>query len=186
MLVAIFVVAILASIIFPVFGRAKKGANATVDVSNLRQFGISRSLYISSYDEVECYSHNVLSAYSHLDQSLSISKNDPTDVGYGNLYRQYTAVKKKPMVPYKDSYFDLEDHKWKAFDIERILPGNRAWLISPSLADIEMAQFGPTKVVMFCGRMQRLHIDGSISTRYVGDKCGKEKANVILEDIFRE
>jgi prepilin-type N-terminal cleavage/methylation domain-containing protein/prepilin-type processing-associated H-X9-DG protein len=53
LLVVIAIIAILASILFPVFGRARENARRTNCQSNLKQIGLSMLQYAQDYDE--CY-----------------------------------------------------------------------------------------------------------------------------------
>lgn len=51
LLVVIAIIAILASILFPVFSRARENARKTVCVSNLRQLGMALRMYAQDWDE---------------------------------------------------------------------------------------------------------------------------------------
>jgi len=51
LLVVIAIIAILASILFPVFARARENARRTSCMSNLKQIGIGIMLYTQDYDE---------------------------------------------------------------------------------------------------------------------------------------
>ena len=51
LLVVIAIIAILASILFPVFGRARENARRSSCQSNLKQIGLGVMQYIQDYDE---------------------------------------------------------------------------------------------------------------------------------------
>ncbi len=51
LLVVIAIIAILASILFPVFARARENARRTSCSSNLKQFGLAMMQYVQDYDE---------------------------------------------------------------------------------------------------------------------------------------
>jgi prepilin-type N-terminal cleavage/methylation domain-containing protein/prepilin-type processing-associated H-X9-DG protein len=51
LLVVIAIIAILASILFPVFARARENARRTSCMSNLKQFGLAMMQYTQDYDE---------------------------------------------------------------------------------------------------------------------------------------
>lgn len=51
LLVVISIIAILASILFPVFAQAKLAAKKTVDLSNIKQIGTALVLYTNDYDD---------------------------------------------------------------------------------------------------------------------------------------
>lgn len=52
LLVVIAIIAILAAILFPVFGRAKESAKKSACISNMRQMGTAFSLYLNDHDGV--------------------------------------------------------------------------------------------------------------------------------------
>lgn len=52
LLTVISIIAILAAILFPVFGQARESARSTACLSNTRQIGQAALLYIQDYDEV--------------------------------------------------------------------------------------------------------------------------------------
>ncbi|MDD3925112.1 MAG: DUF1559 domain-containing protein [bacterium] len=51
LLVVIAIIAILASILFPVFGKAREKARSATCQSNLKQIGLAISMYVEDYDE---------------------------------------------------------------------------------------------------------------------------------------
>lgn len=51
LLVVIAIIAILASILFPVFARARENARRTACLSNLKQMGLGVMMYVQDYDE---------------------------------------------------------------------------------------------------------------------------------------
>lgn len=52
LLVVIAIIAILAAILFPVFGRAREKARQTTCQSNLKQMGLALNMYIQDWDEL--------------------------------------------------------------------------------------------------------------------------------------
>ncbi len=58
MLVVVAIIAILASIMFPVFSRARAAARKAACASNLRQIGTAFELYVSDNDECFPYVYN--------------------------------------------------------------------------------------------------------------------------------
>lgn len=54
LLVVIAIIAILAAMLFPVFGRAREKARTASCQSNLKQMGIALAMYRADYDEVNC------------------------------------------------------------------------------------------------------------------------------------
>src|SRR2546423_13888476 len=51
LLVVISIIAILASILFPVFARAKEAAKKTTCLANMRQIGVAFTLYLNDFDD---------------------------------------------------------------------------------------------------------------------------------------
>jgi prepilin-type N-terminal cleavage/methylation domain-containing protein/prepilin-type processing-associated H-X9-DG protein len=60
LLVVIAIIAILASILFPVFARARENARRTSCLSNLKQMGLAMMQYTQDYDERYPYNFSVL------------------------------------------------------------------------------------------------------------------------------
>lgn len=58
LLVVIAIIAILAAILFPVFGRARENARRSSCQSNLKQIGLGLAQYTQDYDEVMPYVNN--------------------------------------------------------------------------------------------------------------------------------
>ncbi len=52
LLVVIAIIAILAAILFPVFGRAREAARKTACLSNVKQLGLAAHCYAQDYDEL--------------------------------------------------------------------------------------------------------------------------------------
>ncbi len=52
LLVVIAIIAILAAILFPVFGRARENARRTACLSNMKQVGLGLMQYVQDYDEM--------------------------------------------------------------------------------------------------------------------------------------
>ena len=50
LLVVIAIIAILAAILFPVFGKAREKARQTACLSNLKQMGLGMMMYLEDYD----------------------------------------------------------------------------------------------------------------------------------------
>jgi prepilin-type N-terminal cleavage/methylation domain-containing protein/prepilin-type processing-associated H-X9-DG protein len=61
LLVVIAIIAILASILFPVFGRARENARRSSCQSNLKQIGLGFTQYMQDYDEMMPPTINVIS-----------------------------------------------------------------------------------------------------------------------------
>src|ERR671937_508051 len=66
LLVVIAIIAILAAILFPVFGRAREQARKTACASNLKQIGLGFAQYSQDYDE--CNPHD---AWAYGDGSVA-------------------------------------------------------------------------------------------------------------------
>jgi prepilin-type N-terminal cleavage/methylation domain-containing protein/prepilin-type processing-associated H-X9-DG protein len=67
LLVVIAIIAILAAILFPVFGRARESARLSACNSNLRQLGLAAHMYATDYDEwFPCDYYPCNSATTHM------------------------------------------------------------------------------------------------------------------------
>src|SRR5689334_752254 len=76
LLVVIAIIAILASILFPVFARARAQARKTSCLSNMRQIGTALAMYIQDYDETHA------PAQWHSEYGGNCS---PTFFGFGRI-----------------------------------------------------------------------------------------------------
>lgn len=75
LLVVIAVIAILASIIFPVFTKAKEKARQTTCLANLKQIGLAFSMYLEDYEDY-------YPPCAYVDNYGMVPQTDPTYPGY--------------------------------------------------------------------------------------------------------
>jgi prepilin-type N-terminal cleavage/methylation domain-containing protein/prepilin-type processing-associated H-X9-DG protein len=78
LLVVIAIIAILASILFPVFARARENARRTSCMSNLKQIGLGLAMYVQDYDEVmpAAYNNLVVPYMKWMDMAYPYIKNE--------------------------------------------------------------------------------------------------------------
>jgi type II secretory pathway pseudopilin PulG len=177
-LVAIMVVVVLTAITLPLLSRAKQSALSTDDLSNLRQLGLARQLYMESNDDQFDGDPGKLVGTGVGSYQIWISKSDSTITGWGNKFRTSLVGRFATEHPFKTSYPSLYDYN--IFDDrERLMPGNRAWLFSPALAKA----FGEKKDA-WCGTILKLFLDGSVKTRMVGNNCNSANTVIPLDDYF--
>jgi prepilin-type N-terminal cleavage/methylation domain-containing protein/prepilin-type processing-associated H-X9-DG protein len=81
LLVVIAIIAILAAILFPVFGRARENARRTSCASNLKQIGLGLMMYTQDYDE------------NYPAAGMSPTANGPLALGFGWAGDIYPYVK---------------------------------------------------------------------------------------------
>lgn len=105
LIVAVAIVAILASILFPVFSRAKEQAKASVCLSNFKQVTFSMMLYQADYDD-----RYVLSKYS--TDVNATSAHDKTWVQlvlpYGKEFRLFRCPSDYTGRPESQAVFDAD------------------------------------------------------------------------------
>ena len=80
LLVVIAIIAILAAILFPVFGRARENARRSSCQSNLKQIGLGMLQYVQDYDE------------RYPSRNLNDAMNGPGETGYPNSYNWAESV----------------------------------------------------------------------------------------------
>ena len=90
LLVVIAIISILASILFPVFARAREKGRQTACVSNIRQICVAISMYEQDYDEsitpgqLDTYFwHDLIYPYTHNRQIYVCPTRRDKEVGYG-------------------------------------------------------------------------------------------------------
>ncbi len=83
LLVVMAIISLLAAILFPVFGQARKAARQTVCVSNLRQVGLALSLYREDYGDLPPHISTLVPAYVSAPRLL-VCPNDPKQGQYGD------------------------------------------------------------------------------------------------------
>ena len=90
LLVVIAIIAILASILFPVFARARENARRSSCQSNLKQIGLGFAQYTQDYDER--YPHSGENASPALGGWVPGSSALPIDPSKGGLYPYLKSV----------------------------------------------------------------------------------------------
>lgn len=121
LLVVIAIIALLAAILFPVFGRARENARRSACLSNLKQIGLGTMQYLQDYDDIYPMLHDDPNANFSLDAGetawamilqpyiknvqvyqcpgeLTRGSSDPynsayTDYNYNSILRQIPAAK---------------------------------------------------------------------------------------------
>lgn len=88
LLVVIAIIAVLAAILFPVFGQAKASARTTQCLSQVRQLGLAWTMYAADASERACPSYTV----DEQTWSMTSWDFDPAnpDQGFGGLLMPYT------------------------------------------------------------------------------------------------
>lgn len=97
LLVVIAIIAILAAILFPVFGRARENARKATCQSNLKQLGLAFSMYAQDWDEVlppkistpATPWNKLVSSYTGNNNSILVCPSSNLTVGY---HRSYAMV----------------------------------------------------------------------------------------------
>jgi prepilin-type N-terminal cleavage/methylation domain-containing protein/prepilin-type processing-associated H-X9-DG protein len=90
LLVVIAIISILASILFPVFARAREKGRSTACLSNVRQICMAISMYSQDYDEIVIWGqtaslmwYDAIFPYTHNDQIMFCPDRKDLGPGYG-------------------------------------------------------------------------------------------------------
>jgi len=100
LLVVIAIIAILASILFPVFARARENARRTSCLSNLKQLGLGAMMYVQDYDE----------SYPLAQTYIPTDANTPGGIWWNNTWawqqtlHPYTKSMQVALCPSGDIY----------------------------------------------------------------------------------
>ena len=124
LLVVIAIIAILASILFPVFSRARAKARQASCLSNLKQFGLAVDMYAQDYDEM-------LPAHNDNEAPLP-----PYDWRWDTfIVRLYPYVRNEQLYKCPDDSlwkpFGTANERWWSYDLNRgceYAPGQPGWL----------------------------------------------------------
>ncbi len=111
LLVVIAIIAILAAILFPVFGQARENARQTVCASNMHQIGLAMRMYISDNDEAWFPGRSVSDLgpkYSRLQPWLGFDNNNVAGSASGDML--LPAIQ-QPRPGAIDPYIKSEDVK---------------------------------------------------------------------------
>src|SRR3954469_24153437 len=79
LLVVIAIIALLAAILFPVFGRARENARRSNCLSNLKQVGLGVMQYVQDHDEI----------YPLVGQGLTVNAFTPGTKGWASSIQRY-------------------------------------------------------------------------------------------------
>jgi prepilin-type N-terminal cleavage/methylation domain-containing protein len=112
LLVVIAIIGILAAILFPVFAQAKKSAQQTVCISNMRQIGLAFALYAGDFDEswVPSVTNNPILGFPA--QQPWIGFDTQNGSGYGGWFGNMLAPATRPTRPGGlDPYLKNDDVK---------------------------------------------------------------------------
>ncbi len=100
LLVVIAIIAILAAILFPVFGRARENARRTTCLSNLKQLGLGFKQYTQDYDSTFSQPHTRAGMYGSIDQDVIFPPDADGNPNPSNFARtSWAAV----LLPYTKS-----------------------------------------------------------------------------------
>ncbi len=103
LLTVIAIIAITASILFPVVGRAKLRAYNTSHIASLRQLGQAREIYAPETTDKLSFQSEPLVRTGLLSPALLDSKFDPFVEGCMNHRKSYDFESSQGITPYKDS-----------------------------------------------------------------------------------
>jgi prepilin-type N-terminal cleavage/methylation domain-containing protein len=102
LLVVIAIIAILASILFPVFAKAREQARKITCVSNLKEIGLATLMYVQDYDETFPW---LMQDGRNNDDATGLSKQMPTGAPWGiNLNAQRGLFMEYKLQPYTKNY----------------------------------------------------------------------------------
>lgn len=90
LLVVIAIIAILAAILFPVFGRARENARRSSCMSNLKQIGLGMMQYTQDYDEYYPWSVNGNNPISTGATGTDPASTFNTQTGSGNVAKHFS------------------------------------------------------------------------------------------------
>ncbi len=99
LLVVIAIIAILASILFPVFARARENARRTTCLSNLKQLGLGMMQYTQDYDEKFPQPHSTSGSYGNFQYFRPF----PPNAVSGTLNPAYDTTWAAVLLPYTKS-----------------------------------------------------------------------------------
>jgi prepilin-type N-terminal cleavage/methylation domain-containing protein len=181
LLVVIAIIAIVSAIVMPLLAMAKVAGLETVEISQLRQLGQAREMYLSDSSTQECHLHH-LAEYLPGGKALVSSPLDPDISGRSNRIAKSLIAPGSPdrSAPFRVSYVGAHTFGWTDDLVNKYLTGKpkRGWLLSFSRSrpDRISSEFDAG----LRGRYLRLLLDGSVL------RLSHDPKNFIIEGSEQE
>jgi prepilin-type N-terminal cleavage/methylation domain-containing protein/prepilin-type processing-associated H-X9-DG protein len=184
LLVVIAIIAILASILFPVFARARENARRASCMSNLKQIGLGAMMYVQDYDE----KYPIL---SYLDSEQVVPPNGVGTVNNCWIFRLQPYLKSSQLFNCPSATRAWTGDKYAATTTSY---GANQLLLTPGTPPLAMAAVDkPSQTIMFADSdgvnpytilnyyFAPPYYTGTSASRWMADRH-LEGANVVFAD----
>jgi prepilin-type N-terminal cleavage/methylation domain-containing protein len=170
LLVALAVIGLLASLLFPVFGAARRRGHETQCTSHLRQLGLAVAIYSSDFDGKRPRHFSALRQPYLTDARLltCAADGDVDQGGWMGVLTNHLYPALGPRLEQPQSYGDFglleSDHRWRWLQRQSGRPGYAVCLLHGTR--VGQSRTPP----WFEGRTLRLCFDGSVAVRQVSHR----------------
>lgn len=166
-LVVVVIIAVLVAILLPVVQQSRHRARQTVCISNLRQFGIARSMYLQDYDAPPKHAYQFFPQYI-TDKRLYVCPEDYWTARGGWAWETW-GIENTPVqpCPFPVSYIYVTSPEALGFGEARKKEWPNAGYMACTLHGVPFS-LGPNTVPFFRGPALRLRYDGGVQVVHPG------------------
>jgi len=168
LLTVIAIITVLASLLLPTLGGAKRNSRQAVCLSRLRQLGLGIDLYEEDF-AVHPASMQALANYSYVVEAVLLCADDPTG-NWGGIFQEATRRAISPEEPAESVHYsyvnNLRWDQWLMAELMKVSGPSAGVAVCQLHGDRIGRQDQPT-IAEYEGRLLRLQTDGAVVRRKI-------------------